>query len=424
VSRRLPGTIALLSCLLFGACAWRCVPGTHRLDEVVFREGPGYRLKVVRYYENLPLHYSGEIYTVQCSSEATRDFEAHSTQDAGWRTLARGGAIGTTRASDVVPRLEGQYRAIDRSRLVWLGTVFQVSFDGCGHFASWDPTSLPPERIDPVPKPDYCAPKGDGDCRLFDFQGERAPRYDDIRVEEDGRVAFRVRTPALRGSGALRVTSSDFGRSWEVAEAPPSDPLGYRLRGSGSHWDRAGEDRVFEDLEPRYRDYFAIVLDPATTEEPNLRPLRDDLEAAPVGRRNFDALNAVAMGYFELSYRAEASRTGVHYLGNSFRAAKIMAVPWRAYGLIEDGDLRSAILDFFEDAGSGEKLLSGVSAPRLAPVVASLRPKESDPVRRARIEALTRRLEALAQEAERGGSHSAQGLRGLERPRPRRVPPR
>ena len=42
-----------------------------------------------------------------------------------------------------------------------------------------------------------------------------------------------------------------------------------------------------------------------------------------------------------------------------------------------------AILDFFEDASRGEKLLSAATAPRVAQIVASLARKESDPGRRA-----------------------------------------
>jgi hypothetical protein len=72
-----------------------------------------------------------------------------------------------------------------------------------------------------------------------------------------------------------------------------------------------------------------------------------------------------------------------------------VAVPWRAYGEIEDGALRGAILAFFEDAASGEKLGTTTTAPRLTRVVASLRPKERDPGRVARIDALVARIEAL-----------------------------
>lgn len=166
------------------------------------------------------------------------------------------------------------------------------------------------------------------------------------------------------------------------------DPLRYRLANSGTHWDAVGEDRVLEDLWPRYPEFFANLTDPRHQEELDLRPLRADLEHRPVDRRNYDALNAVAIGYFELNYRAETLRGKLAYLGASFRSAHLLAIPWRAYGEIEDPALRDAILSFFEDAASGEKLGSAATASRLGPVVASLERKESDAGRRSRIRAL------------------------------------
>jgi len=168
----------------------------------------------------------------------------------------------------------------------------------------------------------------------------------------------------------------------------------YRLGGSGAHWDVAGDDAVVEDLLPRYPDYFDVVLDPGAGHEPDLRRLRADLEHTPADRRNYDALNALAIGYFELNYRAQSDRGGERYLSDSFRAAQLLAVPWRAYGEVSDPALRDAILDFFADAGSGEKLETAGTAGRLVDVVSSLAAKEGDPARRARIRALALRIRA------------------------------
>lgn len=178
--------------------------------------------------------------------------------------------------------------------------------------------------------------------------------------------------------------------------AHAGDPLRYRLAESGTHWDRVGSDRVLEDLRPRYPEYFAVVLDPARSDEPPVRTLRDDLERRPVDRRNYDALNALAIGYFELNYRSETFRdeAGLGFLSGGFRTAKLLAVPWRAYGEIEDPRLRDAILDFYEDAGTSAKLGASATAGRLMGIVGSLAAKEPDHRRRRRIEALAGRIEA------------------------------
>jgi hypothetical protein len=170
-----------------------------------------------------------------------------------------------------------------------------------------------------------------------------------------------------------------------TACTPGDDPMRYRLSSTGSHWADTGERRVVAELRGLYPAFFEIVLDPSRTTEPDLRPLRADLERAPVDRRNFDALNALAVAYFELNYRAEAERGGSRYLGHSLRTTGLLAVPWRAYGEVQDPALRDAILDFYQDAGSGEKLGTARTASRLASIVADLERKESDPARRQRI---------------------------------------
>lgn len=207
---RAAGTLSILLVLLT-ACG-----GTRKLDEVVFYDGPQFKLKLTRYYENLPLHYTGEVYRVQCASPETRHSPAHTTQDSGWVSIGNGGAIGSRSAAELVPKVRDSYRVIDDRTLVWTGYGFQVSFDACGGFQSWYPANLPPDMIDPVEKPEWCAPAGTADCRNYDFFGERVARFEQIEVRPGGRVTFVVRSPALRPNGALRVESADSGRSWKV----------------------------------------------------------------------------------------------------------------------------------------------------------------------------------------------------------------
>lgn len=181
-----------------------------------------------------------------------------------------------------------------------------------------------------------------------------------------------------------------------------SDPMRYRLTGSGSTWDVAGGDAVFEDVRPRYPELFEVVLDPSRSDDPDLLGVREDLEHVPVDRRNYDALNAVAIAYFEINYRSESSRDGqgMEFLTAGFRAAKIVGVPWRAYGDVSDPQLRDAILDFFADVASGEKLATQRTRGRIVPIVASLESKEPDPARRERILSILHTLEEAEASAE------------------------
>jgi hypothetical protein len=176
---------------------------------------------------------------------------------------------------------------------------------------------------------------------------------------------------------------------------PAAGPERYRLNDASTYWDVVEDDAVLEDLRPRYPEYFEVILDPSKQRLPNLIVLRDDLERVPVDRRNFDALNALAIGYFEINHRAEAQRgESMGYLWGSQRSAQLLAVPWRGYGETDDAALRNAILDFFEDAGTGNKLSSAGTSGRVAPIVESLAKKEQDPQRLARIDQIVRDITA------------------------------
>lgn len=155
--------------------------------------------------------------------------------------------------------------------------------------------------------------------------------------------------------------------------------------------------QVDPGLRERYAAFFTVIFDDSEAREPDLRPLRSDIERTPVDARNFGALRAVAIAYFELNYRAETQTADGMYLGNSFRAAHLAAVPWKAYGLVDDAGLRDAILDFFQDVATGEKPGSERTAHRLAGIVESLEKKEGDPARRERIDRIGAELRARSQ---------------------------
>jgi cellulose biosynthesis protein BcsQ len=199
---------------------------------------------------------------------------------------------------------------------------------------------------------------------------------------------------------------------------PVADGLGYRLVGSSAHWEVADGRVLLAELRDRYREFFELIFDPVTNRVPELEDLRADLERDPVDRRNFDALNAIAIGFFEISYRAEAQRgSGLHYMGQSFRAARVAAVLWRAYGETRDPRVRDAIIDFFEDAATGQKLGARTSARTLAQMAASIQRQEQDPARAAR-------LQRAAQALRRGGADPADARRdprSTPAPRPSRA---
>ena len=194
-----------------------------------------------------------------------------------------------------------------------------------------------------------------------------------------------------------------------VACATPTPPAGragperYRLQASGSEWRQNGSDPVFDDVQARYPEFFEAVLDPTLIDdEPPRRDLVEDLERHPPDRASYDALNAVAIAYYEMNWRGELAREAgeMDFLAAGFACAKLAGIPWRAYGEIEDPALRGAILDFFEDVVSGEKRGSRRTRGRLERIVADLREKEWDPALTARIDGLLGRYrDAVSEDA-------------------------
>ncbi|HEY3326415.1 MAG TPA: hypothetical protein VGK14_04525 [Novimethylophilus sp.] len=210
-----PRLMSLATAILSVSLLASCKVTKERLDEAVFYDGPHFRLKLVRYYENYPLHYSGEVFRIQCSSARTAN-PGTEMQDPGWVMTGSGAAIGSKSAKEVAEREGHNYHVLGEDILAWTGNGVNVSFDACGGFQSWYPTALPADLIVPAEKPDYCAPKGKADCRHYDFLGDRAPSFEAIRANAQGTVSFLVRSKAFKGNRAMRVQSSDYGKTWTV----------------------------------------------------------------------------------------------------------------------------------------------------------------------------------------------------------------
>jgi len=205
-----------------------CGEPNQRLDEYVFYEGPQFRLKVVRYYRNIPFNYLGEYAVVMCRSQNTGASPGNDAADAGWRMLGEAPARGSRDAREVALGIRDDYQVLDDRILIATTSVFNISFDACGNFINWDPTRLPQAMIDAVQKPDSCAPAGPLDCRYSDFEGDRKPLYDQISVTGEGRVSFRARSPAFRDVRSLHVQTRNHGALWHV-DAPGPDAGGQRL---------------------------------------------------------------------------------------------------------------------------------------------------------------------------------------------------
>lgn len=199
-----------------------CDKELRKLDEKVFLDTPDLKLKLVRYYENLPLHYSGAIYVTQCSSPNSTTLPASDTNEAGWRIIDRGAALDSNSAAEAVEKVRHRYTVIGDSTLYWSYIPLNISLDGCRTVITWSPVTLPSEMILPAALPEHCKQDKEKVCDrmygpMWAFQAEgRVPHYFDVKATRTGMISFRMRSKAVKEGSTLFVTTSNNGKTWNV----------------------------------------------------------------------------------------------------------------------------------------------------------------------------------------------------------------
>lgn len=188
-----------------------------KLDEATFYKGPQFELKLTRYYENYPLHFTGKVFHVLCASNATRRDDLPGVLEHGWKEIASGVAFDSTSAKVLVDQRRSNYIIVNETTLVVVEQDVLISSDACGSFHSWSPSILPREMIEPAQKPPNCAPLGQADCSYYDLLiGERKPIYTDVLVAADGTISFSVHSLAFKNKQVVYVQTQDFGKTWKT----------------------------------------------------------------------------------------------------------------------------------------------------------------------------------------------------------------
>ena len=190
-----------ITTLIFAGLASCSDPSARKLDEVVFYDGPHFKLKLVRYYENLPFSFVGEVFRVQALSAFTAHIPGHRTQDPGWKTLGMGGATGSNNAQEILDRERHKYLIINDETLVWVDNGFNISFESLRSSRSWSPTSLSDEFITRAGK---------------SLNANQTFRFENIEVSQKGLISFTVHSKEFKNQDALKIRSADFGKTWSV----------------------------------------------------------------------------------------------------------------------------------------------------------------------------------------------------------------
>lgn len=226
--------------VFFGAKS--CV--SHRLDEKTFYTGHGLELKVITYFENLPLHFTGNIYRVLCKSEKTKDFPETKYNDAGYQSYVPiyNGLLelGYTPHDKMnINKLAeaakpGYVVADDGTVIVESGTDIFITWDGCASFTRWSLASLPDSHlIESSPEFQSCMERYDKEahwphiqqeikthgsisraCKASKFTGVHKPKFSNLNASRNGAASARVESSAIEKQGSLQIKTTDFGKTW------------------------------------------------------------------------------------------------------------------------------------------------------------------------------------------------------------------
>lgn len=217
---------------------------TYKIDEKIFYSGNGIQLKVATYYENLPLHFNGNVFRIQCRSAKTDNIIATKMNDATWTEYLPIASdffkLGYTSESKMdLNRISAvamkKYHITDYETIITESNkAVAVSFNGCKSFQSWSLDTLPhSEMIDSTPEFVECVnntkksmswshvkasveKKGSIEevCKLSKLEGIHLPFFSEFIASRDGKAHFRIESSGFKSIKAIIVETSDFGKTW------------------------------------------------------------------------------------------------------------------------------------------------------------------------------------------------------------------
>jgi hypothetical protein len=214
------------------------------LDEMIFYEGSGLKLKVVTVYENVPLHFTGNTFRIQCQSDKTKAFVATQYSEKGWQhylpIYVGFENLGYTSESemsvDELARVAREgYRVTDHETLiVQTGNGLFITWNGCLSFRDWNFNELPRDLlIESTPEYEECRKKTEANlewphvqkrietygsaeaaCQIAKFQGAGRPTISQLEATSDGAASATISSSAFKKSADGQIRTLDFGKTW------------------------------------------------------------------------------------------------------------------------------------------------------------------------------------------------------------------
>jgi hypothetical protein len=171
---------------------------TMRMETTTLYASRHMKVKLIHNYEYYPFVQIGDDYHIDCGARTIAWLH-----DGEWKDVAR---------------LRSRFHPLDDHTLYWTDLGVNVTFDGCLTLDQWFPSRIPEALVERVAPSQECVNPDEHHvewCRLEDFRGARAPRYEDVQFDpRTHAISFRVLSTALRRP--LRVRKPDAASAWSV----------------------------------------------------------------------------------------------------------------------------------------------------------------------------------------------------------------
>jgi hypothetical protein len=229
--------VIVLVALLLLVLLYQRACTSRKIAEATFYKDRFVELKVVLRFENLPLHYQGEVTSVACRSSGTRGFPPWKRDfvEAGWNIaplapMRFGSGTLTKSIGEWARAAKDAYRVTDQMTVVIPRyTDLWITWNGCLSFVRWDVKADFPQDsvVDTNPAYEAClamfakqkaqgTPMA-GDCYYSRWSRNDPLEFSGVVAKRNGSASFRVRSNAFRSDQAYTVSTDTFGKEWRTA---------------------------------------------------------------------------------------------------------------------------------------------------------------------------------------------------------------
>ncbi|QDK42682.1 hypothetical protein DOM21_14735 [Bacteriovorax stolpii] len=172
-----------------------------KLGETTFLKNKTVEIKIITRHEYLPLHYSGDAYSIACKSDQTSNFKEQKSifVEEGWSTIPS-----LAFKCDVADSIKCDHQKLSEKAKKYINAFenstvtsvtedgVYVSFNGCQSFVHWNTSLINNESPN---------------LKIF---------ISNIQASDKGTISFSITPKTLKNDSVLYVESLDFGKTWKT----------------------------------------------------------------------------------------------------------------------------------------------------------------------------------------------------------------